>query len=943
MSVEKSEKDSRVFEAFELENRIKCLVISDPEAEHSAAAVNVKVGSLYETRHGIAHFLEHMLFMGTKKYPGENEYSNFLTSHSGYSNAYTASENTNYFFKVGSDHFREALDIFAQFFIEPLFLSDSVERELKAVDSEYNKNLQDDNWRIYQILRNSLSAPFNHFGIGNKETLDVEGIRGLVIEFYEKYYSANLMSLVIYGKEPAESLRAWAVELFSAVVNKDIQMPHFGVPQFANRGKITRIVPVKDSRTLKLLWTLPEQAQLYQEKPHLYLSNLLGHEGKNSLLSYLKYFNLAEELTSSIDEDFSSYSYLYIDVKLTEKGLQQYEKVLEIVYGYIEYLNQHNPQEWIFNELKAVAYSEFTFKNKEDPFWYSQKLSARLQKYPSSKVLTGAELFEKFDENLIKDCIKCLDVQFLQVFLISKDLDQSRMLKEKWYGTSYLTEDLDGELLARLKSPNLDLTAKQLAHPPVNPYIPSSHLTVGLSESKTPSEILRNEKTRVFYKKSSKFDMDKVYGQVLISCNSVRFDVSVFSYILAELFVKFIKEKIREEAYQAEIAGLNFSIDVDKFGVRVQLNGFSQKFASFFQFIVESLASAQVEASDESLFNDLKSQFLLKFKNVDFSKPYEHVQRLVYETNLSGGYFTNKAKLKALETMEFADFVWFCPRWLKNVHFEWLVVGNITSEAVTSMVTSSIEGFEKRKQCTFMTTEEFSTIKSLKITKKTQTRLASHLPDASDTNSAVISQWQVGKMSFKAQGVLAMIDNFLDEPCFDVLRTKEQLGYIVWSYSHEIRGILNFVVCIQSSVKHPSFLFQRINEFIKGMAEELEKIDENRLEQIKVASIKTTFKKDLSLKDEFNRFKFEVDNSSYNFNRKNVVKKEIRQTQLREFKEMFLDVFVNRPRRLNLHALAFKMKEDEESAGYDGERVFHSVSEFWRENGTWPQVYIRQV
>ena len=43
---------------------------------------------------GIAHFLEHMLFMGTEKYPDENEYSKFLAAHGGSSNAYTAAEDT---------------------------------------------------------------------------------------------------------------------------------------------------------------------------------------------------------------------------------------------------------------------------------------------------------------------------------------------------------------------------------------------------------------------------------------------------------------------------------------------------------------------------------------------------------------------------------------------------------------------------------------------------------------------------------------------------------------------------------------------------------------------------------------------------------------------------------------------------------------------------------
>ena len=59
---------------------------------------------------GLAHFLEHMLFMGTTKYPKEDEYESYLSKHGGSSNAYTSMENTNYFFDVSVDHFEGALD-----------------------------------------------------------------------------------------------------------------------------------------------------------------------------------------------------------------------------------------------------------------------------------------------------------------------------------------------------------------------------------------------------------------------------------------------------------------------------------------------------------------------------------------------------------------------------------------------------------------------------------------------------------------------------------------------------------------------------------------------------------------------------------------------------------------------------------------------------------------
>ena len=173
--------------------------------------------------------------MGTEKYPTENDYSQYLSEHSGSSNAYTAATETNYYFEVGHEHLLGALDRFAQFFIAPLFLEDCLDRELRAVDSENKKNLQQDMYRLYQLSK-SLSNPkfpYNHFSTGNLVTLRDEpaskgiNVRTEFLKFHEKYYSANGMKLVVLGRESLDTLQQWVVDLFSEVKNKNIPSPKF--------------------------------------------------------------------------------------------------------------------------------------------------------------------------------------------------------------------------------------------------------------------------------------------------------------------------------------------------------------------------------------------------------------------------------------------------------------------------------------------------------------------------------------------------------------------------------------------------------------------------------------------------------------------------------------------------------------------------------------------
>lgn len=100
------------------------------------------------------------------------------------------------------------LDRFAQFFIAPLMAESSSARELMAVNSEHSKNILNDAWRQYQLWKSSARKgnPLAKFSTGDKNSLGSPTIRNQLLEFYGKNYSANLMKLVVYGKEDVNSM-----------------------------------------------------------------------------------------------------------------------------------------------------------------------------------------------------------------------------------------------------------------------------------------------------------------------------------------------------------------------------------------------------------------------------------------------------------------------------------------------------------------------------------------------------------------------------------------------------------------------------------------------------------------------------------------------------------------------------------------------------------------
>ncbi|KAI1157310.1 Metalloenzyme, LuxS/M16 peptidase-like protein [Nemania serpens] len=389
--LETSSLDDRQYRIIWLPNRLEVLLVHDPETDKASAALDVNVGSFSDedTMPGMAHAVEHLLFMGTKKYPQENAYLVYLSSHSGSANAYTSSTSTTYYFDISAKPSNDeassetnlsplygGLDRFAQFFIEPLFLPSTLDRELRAVDSENKKNLQSDPRRLHQ-LEKSLSNPkhpYCHFATGNLEVLktapEAQGVdvRQKFIDFYEKHYSANRMKLCVLGRESLDVLESWVAALFSGIPNKNL-LPNRWKDEVPfdedNLAMQCFAKPVMEFRQLNLLFPFLDEENLYKSQPSRYISHLIGHEGPGSIMAYLKSMGWANSLSASAYDICPGTPGTFdCQIRLTKEGLENYKEVVKVIFQYISLLRRTPPQEWIFNEQKQMADIEFRFKQK---------------------------------------------------------------------------------------------------------------------------------------------------------------------------------------------------------------------------------------------------------------------------------------------------------------------------------------------------------------------------------------------------------------------------------------------------------------------------------------------------------------------------------------------------------------------------------------------------
>ncbi|CAM9514752.1 unnamed protein product, partial [Hapterophycus canaliculatus] len=280
-------------------------------------------------------------------------------------------------------------------------------RELNAIEAENAKNQISDAFRGYQLekLRANPLHPYSKFGTGNKNTLldgpSAEGKspRQALLRFFDTYYSANQMTLVVLGKESLSQLQGTVDKMFAPVPNRGSGRR----PSEKWRGKVKpffnnqplqayNIVPVQELRSVAVAWpwsfeTAEEKRAVLNAKPFTYIGSLLGHEGPGSLLSYLKEKNWANALGAAESTSTDDFAIFEVEVDLTPEGLANRFKVLSALFSYLALIRKQGVPSYLASELRDLADIGWRFQDKREPGSLVPSLAANLQEYDPELVI----------------------------------------------------------------------------------------------------------------------------------------------------------------------------------------------------------------------------------------------------------------------------------------------------------------------------------------------------------------------------------------------------------------------------------------------------------------------------------------------------------------------------------------------------------------------------
>lgn len=826
-------------EKIRLENGLEAYLVSDPATDKSSAALTVLVGSWDEPEEypGLAHFLEHMLFLGTKKYPKESEYDRFITEHGGLANAFTVSDATSFMFEVENSAFPEALDRFSNFFKEPLFNPSGVARELQAIDQEYAKNRENDSYREIYVLKELADPdhPFHAFSAGNSASLEKVSQETLK-EFYQKHYSANLMRLTVISPLPLEEMKKMVVADFKDVPNHNLKRLELEKSIFSGSKKplFTLIEPVKNVRSLSLIWHLPAKfAQMEGAKPETVVCYVLGDEGKNSLLAQLKKENLAESLQCGSLQMSPSDMLFYIGVDLTDEGVNQVNTVIERLFQTLAIFKQKGVPEYLYKDVQKITRMRYQYQNREEAFETIMKHATWMAHEEMSTYPERSQVILSPNPQAVSELLQALTPKTVLIDLVAPEtvLGTNFERKEKWNKVGYTVKAVPDELLKQWETaqpfPGIDL-------PEENPYLPSElHLvnvhTAGTHSTIPETKVIQESpKGKVYFAADDRFLTPKVGWKIVIKTPEIDMG-DPRKVVLGDLFVKAVKESLNAAIYPAQVAGLDFEMERGEEGIEITINGYSETAPKLLKEILLHLQSLNPE---EALFSIYKDSQKRDYENFAKETPLKQASELVKDV-LYKDFVTAEEKSHAIAKIDFSQFREYAARVLQQSYVQAILYGNMTEEQAQAVANELLTAFDapypKEKQpkieVVLLPANEGPFYLDQKI--------------ASEGNAAILTI-EYPTFSFRNRAAQQVLMQALGEPFFANLRTKQQTGYIVYNIGEELEKKLFNFFAVQSNTHDPRDLLARFELFIENYLQEIsQEISESRFATIRDALIVT--------------------------------------------------------------------------------------------------------
>ena len=962
-TVIKSPNDKNVYYLDLLPNGLKYIVISYPELDRSAVGLDVYVGASDDPREyqGLSHCLEHLLFLGSQKYPEATYFDNFLNNNSGTSNANTSTDSTNFHYDISNEALEESIKIFSEFFKSPLFSKEYIDKELNAIESEFKLDYRDDFQRLSQLIffEGYKESTFNTFINGNLEKLKKDEIRDKVMEFYNNKYDAQIMSLSIFSNKTIEELKNIVIKYFSdikSVLGYKLTKKNYLYDK-NNMGYLYKIIPIKNNSYIVFNWTINKTYSKYMKAdPMTFIESILGHETKHSLTSYLKKKGYIYSLVSSSENIQDLSTNISIRIKLSDEGYNNYEKIISIVLSYINYLQKEEIHKDFYEEIKQLSEIDFFLDIQNDPIDFCENVSRDLNLLKPNEPYYISSKIEEYKPDLLKEILNSLTPQNLNIYLLSNKLQTEKeylenknlYITEKIYGTEYMKIKKNfSKYIADIKS----FQDSDLDYPELNPFIAKDlsmidlvKENINLDEFKYPKKIWDKDSI-IWYKPVVKYKIPKVYivGKAYISNMNLNFETF---YIFIEIFNKLIEKENSDFNYFGTISENSFSISCGISSIHIKASGYSDSLEKYITEYFKTLSKLVEIQKIENIISKLNK---ILDEQINSAKNF-YLGDVGTQTKKNALFILKKLKVlnkieiyenfrKDLDQNKIPEEFLFCIKnFLKKVKYEWLVEGNILYKNVEKIIQKietelyNLFGGKKQEHKEPLSINEIRKQREVKLPCDKIYRYNFCSKDPKNESSTMLVFFQTFNANFNDKNAFnpQLYENYIKIFClnyimfyifnelfYEILRTKEQLGYDVSFSTETNNNIFGFKFYVSSSKYNPDEILERINKFIvdNDLNKEENFSDEN-FESYKKSMLVDLMEKPLTLESEMGRDLAYIFDRSYTFDeRLKMIKYTNEKLTKKDVIDYFNEFIFFKAKRLEvaLYSSVNKEKEKEEN------------------------------
>jgi len=849
--------ESRIFNTFILDNGIKTINVQDTHSDKTIVSVSVNIGSLANPKNcqGLAHFLEHMLFLGSKKYPDENKYEKEIKKYGGMSNAYTDHFETVYYFSAFNDGIKLIMDIFSRFFIDPLFNHDAVKREINAINNEHLKNINDDQWRQYQLNKNIAKKdnPYCTFPTGTIETLDNGNLRETMIEFWNKYYVSENITVCIVSNLSIKEQQKMLVNTFGNIPKKAAFKFVLPKPIYNKYNVTYQMIPLSDIQHLNYYWEVPNNEEYKYNKLFNILGELLTRYDKNSLVNHLKLKGYIETSNYNFDQREGMFC---INFALTKKGINNLKYIDGTLKYTLQKIVEYNNWKDIINYYSTIYEINFNNMEKIDNLTLANKLSVNNSDEPyANEFLLGKKELD------ISNKVEPYLNNYFKVLVLPGKI--KKVIIDKNYKTKYgLIENIDSPPInynfnIDLKNPFLDMKPK---------------LINNLDCNKFP--ILIKEKT--WYGGCSKFGEPLIKGCFILS--NTKFYENEKNYLLTMLAANCLGFYLNQELYNVTILSYNIEINL--------LNTYSAlvleydcpndpiKFNKFVNLTIDLIKNPIIPKSIiETKIESMKEEL----KNTINMNPWEYSSYYFNKMSSSNNYMYDKL-LKVINTISVHEVIVFTENLLENSGLTSFFYGNLHIDQIPK--NNYLDKLFYNNQVSF---SKITLLEDITINH----------PNKHEKNNCISIYYYIG-LFIPINWIHAFILNIAFERKFyNVLRTKKQLGYLV-NMNLSNQGDNNYIIQKIQSEKSCKEVLKEINSFNNTLNKI---INDGNLEDWKTSAKNQLTEKDTQMDSLYQKYFSEIISKKYLFDRKGMLLDQIEKVSKESLLKFTKDYILENPNK----------------------------------------------